>query len=190
MATQPSHRTSFIESPIQRARLYGFRGLDLCCVKPDTSTTKMEAVGILFDEWRTAINRKLKNSTRSPLVLTLAGHYLPSKDSTSYPMESIRRNFDWVLIVSYFYHVPTRENFTGAHSALYDPSSNVSTDYGIKEWISRGLPAKKMVLGLPYHGYAWTLLDPSANEIGSPATGPAVTLDGSMYYKFIKSYMR
>ncbi|KAF7154814.1 hypothetical protein RHSIM_Rhsim01G0037000 [Rhododendron simsii] len=47
-----------------------------------------------------------------------------------------------------------------------------------------------MVFGLPYHGYAWTLLDPSANEIGSPATGPAITLDGSMFYKFIKSYMR
>ncbi|KAF7154589.1 hypothetical protein RHSIM_Rhsim01G0039600 [Rhododendron simsii] len=190
MATQPSHRTSFIESSIQRARLYGFRGLDLCCVKPDTSTTKMEAMGILFDEWRTAINRESKNSTRSPLVLTLAGYYLPSKDSTSYPMESIRRNFDWVLIISFFYHLLTMENFTGAHSALYDPSSNVSTDYRINEWISRGLPAKKMVLGLAYQGYAWTLLDPSANEIGSLATGTAVTLDGSMSYKFIKSTMR
>ncbi|KAI8570430.1 hypothetical protein RHMOL_Rhmol01G0033400 [Rhododendron molle] len=181
MATQPSHRTSFIDSSIQKARHYGFHGLDLCCVKPDTSTSKMEAMGILFDEWRTAINRESKN----PLILTLAGHYLPS----SYPMESIRRNFDWVHIVSYFYHLPTMENFTGAHSALYDPSSNVSTDYGINEWISRGLPAKKMVLGLLYEGYAWTLLDPLANEIGSPATGPAVTHDGSMPYKDIKSNM-
>ncbi|XP_058179978.1 cysteine-rich receptor-like protein kinase 10 [Rhododendron vialii] len=186
MATQPSHRTSFIESSIHRARHYGFHGLDLCFVEPDTNTTKMEALGILFDEWRTAINRESKNSNQSPLILTMAGHYLPSKNTTSYPMESIRRNFDWVHIVSFFYHLPTMEKFTGAHSALYDPSSNVSTDYGIKEWIGRGLPAKKMVLGLPYHGYAWTLLDPSANEIGSPATGPAVTVDGSMFYKFIK----
>ncbi|KAG5566213.1 hypothetical protein RHGRI_001975 [Rhododendron griersonianum] len=189
MATQPSHRSSFIESSIQRARLYGFHGLELCCVKPDTSTTKMETMGILFDDWRTAVDRESKNSTRSPLLLTLASDYLPSKNSTSYPMESIRRNFDWVHIVSYYYHLPTMENFTGAHSALYDPSSNVSTDYGITEWISRGLPAKKMVLGLPYHGYAWTLLDPLANEIGSPAIGPAVTPYGLIFYKFIKSYM-
>ncbi|KAF7154034.1 hypothetical protein RHSIM_Rhsim01G0041100 [Rhododendron simsii] len=190
MATQPSHRTSFIESSIDRARHYGFHGLDLCCVTPVTNTTKMEALGILLDEWRTAINRESKTSTRSPLILTMAGHYVPSKNSTSYPMESIRRNIDWVHIVSFFYHLPTMENFTGAHSALYDPSSNVSTDYGIKEWISRGLPAKKMVLGLVYEGYAWTLRNPSANEIGSPATGPAVTTDGSMSYKFIKSIMR
>ncbi|KAK4381109.1 G-type lectin S-receptor-like serine/threonine-protein kinase [Sesamum angolense] len=46
--------------------------------------------------------------------------------------------------------------FTGAHAALYDPSSNLSTDYGINEWIRRGLPANKLVIGLPYHGYAWT----------------------------------
>ncbi|KAF7152408.1 hypothetical protein RHSIM_Rhsim01G0040700 [Rhododendron simsii] len=189
MATQPSHITSFIESSIQIARLYGFHGLDLCCVKPDTSTTKMEAIGILFDEWRTAINRESKNSNQSLLIFTLAGHYLPSKNITSYPMDSIQRNFDWVHIVSYYYHLPTTENFTGAHSALYDPSSNISTDYGIKEWISRGLPAKNIVFGLAYHGYAWTLLDPSANEIGSPATGPAVMPEGLISYKFIKSDM-
>ncbi|KAF7153813.1 hypothetical protein RHSIM_Rhsim01G0041400 [Rhododendron simsii] len=46
-----------------------------------------------------------------------------------------------------------------------------------------------MVLGLLYQGYAWPLLDPSANEIGSPATGPAITHDGSMFYKDIKSNM-
>ncbi|KAG5564156.1 hypothetical protein RHGRI_000371 [Rhododendron griersonianum] len=189
MASQSSHRTSFIESSIQRARLYGFHGLELCCVKPNTNTTKIENMGILFDDWRTAIDRESKNSTRSPLLLTLAGYYLPSKNTASYPMESIRRNFDWVHIVSYYYHLPTMENFTGAHSALYDPSSNISTDYGIKEWTSRGLPADKMVLGLAYHGYAWTLLDPSANEIGSPATGPAVMPKGLISYKFIKSSM-
>ncbi|KAF7152248.1 hypothetical protein RHSIM_Rhsim01G0188600 [Rhododendron simsii] len=124
MATQPSHRSSFIESSIQRARLYGFHGLELCCVKPDTSTTKMETMGILFDDWRTAVDRESKNSTRSLLLLTLASDYLLSKNSTSYPMESIQRNFDWVHIVSYYYHLPTMENFTGAHSVLYDPSSN------------------------------------------------------------------
>ncbi|KAG5564148.1 hypothetical protein RHGRI_000365 [Rhododendron griersonianum] len=190
MATQPSHRSSFIESSIRTARLYRFHGLDLYGVKPDTSTSNMRDVGILLDDWRTAINRESKDSTQSPLVLTMAGHYLPSKNITSYPMESIRRNVDWVHIVSYDYHLSTAANFTGAHSALYDPSSNISTDYGIKEWISRGLPADKMVLGLAYHGYAWTLVDPMANAIGSPGRGPAVTLDGSMSYRFIKSYMK
>ncbi|KAI8570451.1 hypothetical protein RHMOL_Rhmol01G0035000 [Rhododendron molle] len=105
-------------------------------------------------------------------------------------MGSIQRNLDWVHIGSYDYHLSTKENFTGAHSALYDSSSNINTEYGIKEWIRRGLPAKKMVLGLAYHGYAWTLVDPKDNAIGSPARGRAITADGSMSYKYIKSYLR
>ncbi|KAH7859576.1 hypothetical protein Vadar_002773 [Vaccinium darrowii] len=190
MAAQPSHRSTFIESSIQTARLYGFHGLDLYGIKPDTNTTNMETMGILFDDWRSAINRESTDTTRSPLLLTMAGHYLPSLNNTSYPMDSIRRNLDWVHIISYDYHLSTKQNFTAAHSALYDPSSNVSTDYGIKEWISRGLPVTKMVLGLAYHGYAWTLVDPKNNAIGSPARVRARTLDGSMFYKFIKSYMK
>ncbi|KAG5564591.1 hypothetical protein RHGRI_000695 [Rhododendron griersonianum] len=103
----------------------------------------------------------------------MAGHYLPSQSTTSYPMDSIQRNLDWVHIGSYDYHLSTKENFTGA-----------------KEWIRRGLPAKKMVLGLAYHGYAWTLVDPKDNAIGSPARGRAITTDGSMSYKYIKTYLR
>ncbi|KAI8570442.1 hypothetical protein RHMOL_Rhmol01G0034000 [Rhododendron molle] len=190
MATQPSHRTSFIESSIQTARLYGFHGLELYGIKPDTSTKNMKDLGILFHDWRSAINKVLKNSNRSPLILTMAGHYLPSQSTKSYPMDSIQRNLDWVHIGSYDYHLSTKENFTGAHSALYDPSSNTNTDYGIKEWIRRGLPAKKMVLGLAYHGYVWRLVDPKDNAIGSPARGRAITAHGSMSYKYIKSYLR
>ncbi|KAI8570444.1 hypothetical protein RHMOL_Rhmol01G0034200 [Rhododendron molle] len=175
---------------IKAARLYGFHGLELYGIKPDTSTKNMKDMGILSDDWRSAINKELKNSNRSSLILTMAGHYLPSQSTTSYPMDSIQRNLDWVHIGSYDYHLSTKENFTGAHSALYDPSSNTNTDYGIKEWIRRGLPAKKMVLGLAYHGYVWTLVDPKDNAIGSPARGRAITADGLMSYKYIKSYLR
>ncbi|KAG5564154.1 hypothetical protein RHGRI_000370 [Rhododendron griersonianum] len=52
------------------------------------------------------------------------------------------------------------------------------------------IPAKEMVLGLAYHGYAWTLVDPKDNAIGSPARGRASTADGSMSYKYIKTYLR
>jgi GH18 family chitinase len=36
--------------------------------------------------------------------------------------------------------------------------------------------------------YAWTLKNPNDSAIGAPATGPAITPDGSMSYKDIKSY--
>ena len=96
---------------------------------------------------------------------------------------------DWAQVVAYDYHLPTKENSTHAHAALYDPSSHINTDYGITEWLAKGFPAKKLLLGLPFHGYAWTLLNPKENAIGAPSSGLAVTQDGSMSYKYIKGYI-
>lgn len=118
----------------------------------------MTNVGALFDEWRVAIDSELKKSTRDQkkLILTMAGYYVPELDSSSYPVDSIRSNFNWVSLRSYDYHTQFTDkftyNFSAAHTALYDPSSQVNTDYGINEWVQRGLPANKMVLGLAYHG--------------------------------------
>ena len=97
---------------------------------------------------------------------------------------------DWVHVAAYDYYLPSSVNFTHAHAALYDPVSRVNTDFGIGEWIGRGLPAGKLVLGLAYHGYAWTLLNPKENGIGAPASGLAMTPDGSVSYKYIKLFIR
>ena len=88
--------------------------------------------------------------------------------------------------MAYDYYMPTWWNHTAAFAALYNPGSDMSTDYGISSWINCGFPAKKLVLGLPFYGYAWTLVNPNDNEIGALAKGPAITRDGAMTYKDIK----
>ncbi|CAL5339516.1 unnamed protein product [Camellia sinensis] len=186
MVSQASHRKTFIQSTIKIARLYGFQGIDMWGVSLSTDMN-MTNMGTLFDEWRAAINSE---STSSRLILIMSGHYSPVVDSDKYPVKSVERNLDWVHIIAYDYYLSKRDNFTGGHAALYDPSSNLNTDYGIKEWIGIGLPASKMVLGLAYHGYAWTLVNPKENGIGAPARGLAITQDGSMSYKYIKGYMK
>ncbi|XP_075665581.1 class V chitinase-like [Castanea sativa] len=100
-------------------------------------------------DWRAAVNSEAKNSSQKDLILTASVLYSPNLDSVSFPMESIRSNLDWVHVNTYDYHAPGWSNYTGAHAALYDPSSQANTDYGIGAWIGRGLPASKLVLGLP-----------------------------------------
>ncbi|CAB4288808.1 unnamed protein product [Prunus armeniaca] len=191
MASKPSNRKSFIESSIKTARLYGFQGIDLLWLWPRT-TSDMINMGKLLDEWGAAVNSESRNSSdQSRLILTMAVRYLPAFESLSYPIESMKRNLDWAHVVAYDYHLPAKENITGAHAALYDPSSHVNTNNGIKQWLNNSFPASKLVLGLPYHGYAWTLVNPKENNgIGAPAAGKAETKDGSMSYKYIKWYIR
>ncbi|KAL6226163.1 hypothetical protein ACLB2K_000127 [Fragaria x ananassa] len=102
-------------------------------------------------------------------------------------------NLNWVHLVAYDYYLPKKENYTHPHAALYDPISNgTNTNSRVKDLISRGLPASKLVLGLPYHGYGWTVLNPSnyVNNVGAPASGPAITIDGSMSYNHIKWFIK
>ncbi|GMN68843.1 hypothetical protein TIFTF001_037896 [Ficus carica] len=173
MVSNSSHRRSFIDSTIKFARLYGFQGLDLYWITANTSSD-MENMGILFKEWRDAVkSESATNSNQEELILTAALQYSPDVGDASLPVDSIQSYLDWINIVSFGYYKPPTSNFTRADAALYDPSSNVSTDFGIKAWIGKGLSASKIVIGLPYRGYAWILVNPGESGIGAPAAGPA-----------------
>ena len=183
------HRKSFIESSISTARLNGFGGLDLYGVEPSASLN-MSVLGTLLDEWRVALDSEAKESNQPRLLLVMLGHHTPSLDSVSYPINAMKSNLDWVHLKSYDYSTPTKTNVIYPQAALYDPSNQgINTNTAIKEWINRGFPVSKLVLGLPYHGYAWTLADPKDNRIGALASGPAVTIDGSMAYRLVKWFI-
>eukprot|EP00268_Persea_americana_P018447 TRINITY_DN19193_c0_g2_i3.p1 TRINITY_DN19193_c0_g2~~TRINITY_DN19193_c0_g2_i3.p1 ORF type:complete len:439 (+),score=47.66 TRINITY_DN19193_c0_g2_i3:40-1317(+) len=188
MIEQPSSRKPFIDSSIKLARLHGFLGIDLFWLWPNS--TDLSNIGALSDEWRAAISSEATNSSQSELIFTMAVRYSPSLQSVSYPVDSIKKNLDWAHLVAYDYHLPLKEKFTGNHAALYNPSSNITTDFGLKQWLGMGMPTNKLALGLPYHGYAWTLVNPKDTSVGAPASGPGTTLDGSMGYRFIKSFIQ
>ncbi|MED6180842.1 hypothetical protein PIB30_013925 [Stylosanthes scabra] len=191
MVSNASSRKSFIHSSIKVARTYGFQGLDLSWVSANTSND-LNNMGLLFQEWRAAAKSEAINSsnTNQELILTAAVPYQPGSDFGSYPVDSIRDNLNWVNVLDYDYYIPRSTNFTGAHSALYDPSSDVNTNTGIKRWIDSGVPASKLVLSLPFYGYAWKLRNQRENGIGAAATGPAITAGGDMTYKEIKDYVQ
>ncbi|RWR88128.1 wall-associated receptor kinase-like protein 5 isoform X1 [Cinnamomum micranthum f. kanehirae] len=188
MIEQPSTRKPFIDSSIKLARLHGFLGIDLFWLWPNS--TDLSNIGALLDEWRAAISSEATNSSQSELIFTMAVRYSPSLQSVSYPVDSIKKNLDWAHLVAYDYHLPLKEKFTGNHAALYNPSSNITTDFGLKQWLGMRMPANKLALGLPYHGYVWTLVNPKDTSVGAPASGPGTTLDGSMGYRFIKSFIQ
>ncbi|KAG4167270.1 hypothetical protein ERO13_A13G185000v2 [Gossypium hirsutum] len=186
IVNETSRRKSFIESSVKTARLYGFHGLDLYGFEPTNGTS----LGTFLDEWRAEVASESRNTGNTRLLLTMSARRLPIVNSVSYPIESAKRNLDWINIVAYDYQVPKVDRFTGFHAPLFDPLGRANTDDDIREWLKRGFPADKLVLGLPYHGYGWKLVNSADNGIGSAALGPALTIDGSMGYKLIKSFIQ
>ncbi|XP_021741439.1 ephrin type-B receptor 3-like [Chenopodium quinoa] len=198
MISNSSSRKSFINSSIQTALSYGFNGLDICCFLPNTTSDSIN-MAKLFNEWRSAVD---SSPHEKRLILSMGIHYLPTtstfdhdkKNGTvtiDFPVEAIQRTFDWVHMMSFDYFVPQKDKFVHPHAALYDPyNPHANTEYGLNQWISKGLPANKILIGMPYHGWVWTLLNPKDNQIGAPASGPGITSDGSLGYRWIKSFMK
>ncbi|KAL5547605.1 hypothetical protein UlMin_002836 [Ulmus minor] len=190
MLTQPSNRKYFIESSIRIARLHGFEGLDISGVEPRT-ISNMTNLESLLAEWRASIESEAKNKSDSRLLLIMRGYHEPGFGSVSFPIEEMKKNLDWVHLKSYDYYVPRKTNFTYPHAPLYGPSNKANTNRSVQEWIRRGFPASKLVLGLPFHGYAWQLANPNGDiPTGEQSSGPAVTLDGSMAYWSLKGFIR
>jgi chitinase len=67
---------------------------------------------------------------------------------------------------------------TGHHAALYpsDDETNpdaraLTVDFAATYWIDNGFPKERINLGLSLYGRTFTLKDPSAHDLGSPAKG-------------------
>lgn len=189
MASTKETRAIFINSTIEIARKYGFDGVDLDWEFP-ANDQDMSNLALLFKQWRTSINQEARITNTSPLLLT-AAVYFASRFTIyggprGYPIEAINKYMNWVSPMCFDYH-GSWENFTGLHAALNDPRSNISTSYGIGSWIQAGVPAQKLVMGLPLYGRTWKLKDPDVNGIGAPALGVGPG-DGVLTYNQIVKF--
>ncbi|KAL1205249.1 Class V chitinase [Cardamine amara subsp. amara] len=192
MASKAENRKAFIDSSIDLARNYGFYGLDLAWQYPSNSV-EMTHFGKLLKEWRAAIKVESDSTNKLPLLLTAAVYYSPHYYSENYPVQIIADNVDFVNIMAYDFYGPGWSAVTGPPAALFDPSNadttNLNGDFGLGKWLEAKLPAKKVVLGFPYRGWAWTLEDNKINGYGAATDGAAISPDGSITYDKIRDYI-
>lgn len=191
MASKASSRATFIKSTIEVARNYGFDGLDLDWEFPQ-NTTEMGYLGQLLHDWRAAVKKEAKQKGRAALLLTAATYFsvdfFSYGDYRKYPAASVGENLDLVNLMCYDYHGSWNTSKTGAPAALFDQNSNISTSYGVKSWITAGVPRSKLVMGLPLYGRTWKLKDPAEHGIGAPAVDVGPGDQGVLTYAQVETF--
>ncbi|MET8331565.1 glycoside hydrolase family 18 protein [Streptomyces sp. NPDC005181] len=110
----------------------------------------------------------------------------PAKIDAGFDVRRIMRDFDFVNLQGYDFHV-SGETTTAQQSALY-AKGDFSVDQTVREWIGRGAPARKLVMGMPFYGQGWTGVTGGGDGLGRPATAPAPATWAAGYedYKALK----
>jgi chitinase len=73
-------------------------------------------------------------------------------------MAKVQKYVDTVNLMSYDYYVPSWDKTTGHHAPLFtnpaDPKK-ISVERTVQEYERAGVPAEKLVLGVPFYGKSW-----------------------------------
>jgi chitinase len=144
------------------------------CVPEDTANFTL-----LLAEFR----RQLDEQGRKDGVhyqLTIAGSAWPD-DYGKYEWRQIAPLLDFINVMTYGLAPP---GMTRPHSPLYKSSTEkgenadvLNTDYAIKRYLAEGVPASKIIMGVPFYGVGWNGV-PNVNN-GLYQTAKSAPLDAT-----------
>ncbi|MDK2012008.1 MULTISPECIES: glycosyl hydrolase family 18 protein [unclassified Deinococcus] len=125
--------------------------------------------------------RRQLDALRPGLLLTIAAPGGPDKIANQDPA-GYRAAVDWVNIMTYdFRGAWDAGGPTNFHSNLYTdpngpgsgPVKTYSVDTAVNAFLNAGMPANKIVVGVPFYGRGWTGVPNVNNGLYQSASGPA-----------------
>lgn len=115
---------------------------------------------LLLKELREKLS-ELSRTTHRPLYLTIAaGASQEYLDHTE--MAQVGRYVDTVNLMTYDYYEAGSDRITGNHAPLFtdpDDPKKESADSSVHAFESAGVPAHKIILGVPFYGRMWGQVD-------------------------------
>lgn len=191
MASSPTNRATFITSVMALLRAHNFDGMSLDWQYPT------QRGGAPEDRANYVILlRELKEALHSNgMILTIAVASSRAIIDQAYDIPNIVENVDLVNVMSYDFHGPW-EPYTHHHAGLFAFSGDVggneylNVEASIIYWLSGGMPANKLMMGVATFGRCWKL-DPGEQHgyytLASQAghAGPWTGTPGFMAYSEI-----
>ena len=171
MALTKQSRKIFLESAVKFVEKYKLDGLDIDWEYPgmpgDNHRFRPEDkqnYTLLLKELRTRFNHEERHLHRHLVTSIATGASNDFLEHTE--MAKVQRYVDTVNLMSYDYYVPSWDKTTGHHAPLFTNSADpkkISADRTVQEYESAGVPAGKLVLGVPFYGKSWNQV-PKSNH--------------------------
>jgi GH18 family chitinase len=144
---------------------------------------------LLLNETRRQLDELGKADNRQYL-LTIAAPIGPG-NMRNLELDAIASTVDWINLMGYDFH-GAWDTTTNFNAPLYrtptDPAdASLNIDAAVQAYLSGGVPAGKLVLGVPFYGHGWSGVPETANGLYQSASGvaPGTWEPGSYDYKDI-----
>ncbi|KRX99249.1 putative chitinase 3 [Trichinella pseudospiralis] len=171
-------RSRFANSTIIFLRKHNFDGLDLDWEYPDDDNDKKNLV-LLSEDIMLAFKAEAESNKKPRLLLTAAVTADCVKAEAGYDIPKLARLWDFVNLMSYDFH-GSWESVTGINSPLFEKSRDSvqmkkwNIAYAAYYYHLRGMPKKKIIIGIPTYGRGWTIQNKTNAEIGALSVGPSL----------------
>jgi chitinase len=163
MALTKDSRKIFVESVVEFVDRNNLDGLDIDWEYPGMvgaghgfRPEDRQNYTLLLKELRKRFKHEEKRLHRQ-LFLTIATG-ASSEFLSHTEMKKVQKYVDTVNLMAYDYYEPGADRVTGHHAPLFtnpaDPKS-ISADKSVWEYEQAGVPATKLVLGVPFYGHVW-----------------------------------
>ncbi|KKA30054.1 hypothetical protein TD95_003582 [Thielaviopsis punctulata] len=169
VAASPAKRKTFAQSSVKIMADWGFDGIDIDWEYPE-SVTDAANFNLLVKDVRTELDAYAANYTPSyHYQLTMAASAGPLKyGNLSFPF--LGETLDYINLMAYDYG-GSWENSSSYLANVYGSDSNPATPFNteqaIEAYIGGGVPAAKMVLGMPVYGRSFD----NTSGMGKPYSG-------------------
>lgn len=179
-------RKDFIDSVVAFIERYNLDGLDIDWEYPGQvgagnrfrPEDKQNYTAVLR-ELRQRLDQEQKKLHRRLYLTIAAGSNQDFLDHTD--IGAVARYVDDVDIMTYDYYEPGDEPTTGHNAPLFpnpaDPKQ-ASADRSVRAFEQAGVPARKIVLGVPFYGHEWGQVPPQNHGLfqpGKPVQGAFAT---------------
>lgn len=186
VALTPASRASFAESCVEFLRTYEFDGVDIdweypVCCGLGSNTYRPEDkqnYTLLMAELRAQLDQAGRVDGRDYLLTIAAAAGYDKLEN--YEMAELASHLDWVNVMAYDFRGAWDLSHTAHHAPLRRNPADPSGDPGIREkynvawtlnaWVDAGVPADKVVMGLPFYGRAWGGVPSAGGGLFQPAT--------------------
>lgn len=130
---------------------------------------------LLLQEVRQQLDEQGKKDGRDYL-LTIAAPVGPG-NIRNLDLPGIARQVDWINLMTYDFH-GTWDTTTNFNAPLYrsdnDPAdASLNVDAAVQTYLAEGVPAEKLVLGVPFYGRGWSGVADVDNGLYQPVQGAA-----------------